>query len=293
VTEAGGEPARSGGPFSDAVTFAFGDVGAGLYGLTRLALSGAGDSPSASALAILFAGGEPVTALARDGVAVDDPSLDRLAAAGLAATVEEPLRRWTVALGAGESDGFELTFEAAGPPAELGEHEPAARAGGMAASEQLCRVHGLVRVGGRALELHCLGQRGHSWGDPDWERMEATRTVSAWLDDGTGVTLSAIRPAGAAGHEQEATWAALLGAAGALPVGDPRLSTTYDGEGRQTRAGLELWVGDDDAYPRRAAGEVICGSTLELGALRLDCAFLRWRIDGRSGVGRYDIIRRA
>jgi len=76
-------------------------------------------------------------------------------------------------------------------------------------------------------------------------------------------------------------------------VDEPRLSTTYDEDGRQLRASLELWVGEEDDYPRRAAGEVLCGSTLDLGALRLDCAFLRWRMGGRSGVGRYDLLRRA
>ena len=41
-----------------------------------------------------------------------------------------------------------------------------------------------------------------------------------------------------------------------------------------------------------AAGEVVCGTSLDLGRLRLDCAFLRWRMEGREGVGRYDILRR-
>lgn len=296
MIDAEAEHARppTGPGFSDAVTFAFGDAGAGLFGLARLGLSGAGDARTASALALLFAGREPVAALARGGVAVEeDAGFERLAVADLIATVEEPLLRWTVAFGAGEPHGFELRFEATGPPAELDADEPAARAGGMAGYEQLCRVHGSVRTGDRTHALHCLGQRSHSWGEPDWDRMETARTVAAWLEDGSGLALTGVRPAGADGHEREATWAALLGPAGALPVGDPRLSTTYDEDGRQRRAGLELWVGEDDAYPRRAAGELLCGSTLELGALRLDCAFFGWRVEGRAGVGRYDILRRA
>ena len=32
------------------------------------------------------------------------------------------------------------------------------------------------------------------------------------------------------------------------------LSTQYDPSGRQTRAGLELWGGEEDAPPMRAAG---------------------------------------
>ena len=85
----------------------------------------------------------------------------------------------------------------------------------------------------------------------------------------------------------------MLDPAGSLHVDDPRLSTTYDADGRQRRAGLELWVGDSDQLAYRAAGEVVCGSTLELGALRLDAAVFRWHSEGRSGIGRYDILRRA
>jgi hypothetical protein len=150
-----------------------------------------------------------------------------------------------------------------------------------------------VVVGENERELRGLGQREHLWGEPDWERMECTRSLAAWLEDGTGVAFSAVRAAGTDGHEEEAVWAAILGPGGVLRVDDPRLSTTYDADGRQRRAGLELWLGEDDAYPRRATGEVVCGSTLELGALRLDCAFLRWRMDGYAGVGRYDLLCRA
>jgi hypothetical protein len=38
---------------------------------------------------------------------------------------------------------------------------------------------------------------------------------------------------------------------------------------------------------------VLCGSSLDLGSLTLDCAFFRWHLEGRAGVGRYDILRRA
>ena len=76
-----------------------------------------------------------------------------------------------------------------------------------------------------------------------------------------------------------------------MRVEDPRLSTGYDGEQRQRRAGLELWL-DEESHARRAAGEVVCGTSLDLGRLRLDCAFLRWHMEGREGVGRYDILRR-
>ena len=115
--------------------------------------------------------------------------------------------------------------------------------------------------------------------------------MAAWPDAGYGLAMTSVRPQGAE-HADELVWAALLDEQGTLRVEDPRMSTTYDGEGRQRRAGLELWLGDDE-YPHRGSGEVLCGSTLDLGQLRLDCAFFRWRIDGESGVGRYDVLRRA
>jgi hypothetical protein len=162
----------------------------------------------------------------------------------------------------------------------------------MQGYEQLCAVTGVVRTGGRTRELRCLGQRGHTWGEPDWERITAARTIAAWPAEGPGVTLTAIRPAGAEGHAGEAVWAALLDPAGARRIADPRLSTTYDPDGRQRRAGLELWLDDEDGYPQRASGRVLCGSSLDLGQLRLDCAFFGWSIEGRPAVGRYDILRR-
>jgi hypothetical protein len=52
-------------------------------------------------------------------------------------------------------------------------------------------------------------------------------------------------------------------------------------------------MNDEDDFARRVAGEVLCGTTLDLGDQRLDSAFFQWRMEGRSGVGRYDVLRRA
>ena len=66
------EQARTptGPAFADAVTFAFGDADAQLYGLARIGLSPGedGGARSGSALALLFAGREPVAAIARGGL---------------------------------------------------------------------------------------------------------------------------------------------------------------------------------------------------------------------------------
>lgn len=282
--------AATGPAFTDAVTFSFGDPAAQLYGLARIGLSPGDNGVAGSALAVLFAGRDPVAALARGGVELGaEAGWETVSVSGLSAQVLEPLSRWSVTL-EGETHGFDLRFEAISEPAEV--DGDVARSGGMEGYEQLCAVSGTVRAGGRVTEVNCRGQRGHSWGEPDWGRIDSTRTVSAWPDDGFALALSSVRPAGG-DHGHEPVWAALLDRAGTLPVEDPRLSTTYDGEGRQRRAGLELWLDDEEGHPHRGSGEVLCGSTLELGQLRLDCAFFRWRIDGRPGVGRYDVLRRA
>ena len=272
------------------MTFSFADPAAGLYGLARLTITGA---RSGRALAVLFADGDPVATLASDEIPLDGGAdFVRLALPGLEATVEDPLHRWTVRFDAGEH-GFALTFDAAGPPAALEPGEPAARAGGLTGYEQLCHVHGSVHIGTQTHAVRSLGQRGHTWGVPDWAHMDAVRVLAAWIEDGTGVAFRAVRPAGATAHGDDASWAAVLGATGNLRVDEPRLSTTFDDVGRPRRAGLELWVGRDDEIPRRAVGEIVCGSTVALGRLRLDLAFVRWRMAGRTGLGRYDVLRRA
>jgi len=282
-----------GASFSDAITVAFGDASSELYGVARLGLSEGG----ASGLAILFWRGEPVAVTAEGGVEVDAPSSwDEVSAAGLDTATVAPLRTWRLHY-AGDEASFDLELEATGALAELPPDHPVARMGGMTGYEQPVRVQGEAQVRGSRIAVDGLGQRGHSWGAPDWGRIALARTVSAWLDEGLAVSLTAIRPAGKQHHSEEALAAAIIdrgedGAPRATDVLDPRLSTTYDGDGRQRHAGMELWV-DDEGFPRRAAGEIACGTSLDLGALRLDCAFFRWRMEGRVGVGRYDVLRHA
>jgi hypothetical protein len=262
---------------TDAVTYAWADAGAELYGLVRVAEGIEGDgSPGRSALAVALAGRTTVAASAEAG--------------GVTTLVEEPLTRWSV-----RSEGepaFALEFAAITPPAELAGRQPVAKAGGMEGYEQLCRVRGSVRVDGRERPVRGLGQRGHAWGNPDWEKIALTRSVGAWLDDGKGLVIAAVRSSGAQSHAEEAMWGAALDDARVRRLEDPRLSTTTDSAGRQIRAGLELWVEGDDEFAFRGVGEVLSGATLDLAGLRLDCAFFRWHIEGRTAIGRYDILRR-
>ena len=282
MTEIGPEheaPQASGAGASDAFTVAFGDLGQRVYGLARLGVvPGEGGSPSYSVMGLLFDGTDPIAVRAEGAVSAETP-------AGVVMETAEPLRRWRVAF----EDAFDLELEALTDPVALDPAHPVARAGGMEGYEQLVRVRGTAA--GRRVD--CLGQRGHSWGAPDWSKIALTRTLSAWMDTETAVSVSAVRPASAKHHADEAVAATLITGGAPVPVAEPLVSTTYDGDGRQRHAGLELWLDDEGGFPYRAAGEVLCGTTLDLGRLRLDAAFFAWRAEGRTGVGRYDVLRRA
>jgi hypothetical protein len=276
-------PRPPAGPrFGDAVTFAWGDPEAELYGTARIGVVG---GETANVLGFVFAGSELVAPFVAGGEPVPGFDWSRIAAGGLEAETIAPLEAWRVAAD-GADAAFDLRFTAISPP---GEHR--SELAGVEGYEQLCRVEGTIRAGGRTREISCLGQRGHEWGSPDWERIAVARTVCAWIDEDAGVIADSTRPAGARAHDQESL-SALVFDPEPAEVDDPRLSTVYDGDGRQRRAGLELWVGEEDEYPRRLAGEAVCGTTLDMGELRLDVAFFRWRMEGRAGVGRYDVMRR-
>ena len=275
------DPRPPGGEgFSDAITFSFGNPDADVYAVARVGLSG---EASASGLGLVFSGGEPVSVQADGVVDITERTWSAIDAAGLATTIERPLEAWTLAF-ASDAATFDLQVEAVSAAGEIAD-------GGMEGYEQLCRFTGDATVAGRRVTIDCLGQRGHSWGAPDWEQMALARTLGAWIGDDLGVSLLAIRPAGSDRHDQESIAAYVYDGGEPIQVQEPRLSTGYDAAQRQRRAGLELWI-DEESPARRAAGEVVCGTSLDLGRLRLDCAFLRWHMEGREGVGRYDILRR-
>ena len=189
----------------------------------------------------------------------------------LTMTEVSPHERWTVKWD-GPDAGFALDVVAVSAPLR---------------SEQLVRARGTTHDGG---EIDAVGQVSVT---PalDWSSLSLVRYVAAWLGDG-GIVLESRRARKAKAHSDEEVWCALVEHGDPVPVADPRLSTTYDGDGHQRRAGMELWLTEEEGYPLRAAGEVICGSSLDLGELQLDLAFFRWRAEGAEGVGRYDILRK-
>src|SRR5690606_16794515 len=94
---------------------------------------------------------------------------------------------------------LELAFEDVSPQIEIAAETEAARLGGMQGYEHVCRVSG--KALGRP--FGGVGQRGRSWGSPDWERIGLARTLTAWLGTDRAVSIVAVRPAGASGHGAE------------------------------------------------------------------------------------------
>jgi hypothetical protein len=280
---AGDDPA-----FRDAVTFSFGDPVVQLYGLARLGLGGDG----ASGFAIVHHGEEIVGSSMETGPSPPTvETWDEVRAAGVRSRVITPLQAWHVSY-EDRNGGFDLRFEADSAPAALGDDNPAAQAAGMNGYEQLCSVKGQVLVAGKPVNVRCHGQRGHLWGAPDWSRIELARTLSAWFDEGSGLTLTAVRPAKAKHHDEEIVAGFVITGGDPVQIVDPRLSTAYDSEHRQRRAGLELWMQEEGGLAHRAAGEAVCGTTMDLGELHMTSAFFHWTMEGHEGVGRYDVMRR-
>jgi hypothetical protein len=151
----------------------------------------------------------------------------------------------------------------------------------------------LVRVRGEAAgrRVDCLGTLAETAAAPRWEELDALRTVSALVDEQHALLALARRPRGALGHGEERVNAMLLEGDSFLEVEQARLSTVYDGDGRQRSAGLELWLAGEE-YPRRGSGVVIAGTSLQLDELEVHAAVFRWRIDGREGIGAYELMAR-
>ena len=169
-----------------------------------------------------------------------------------------------------------MRLEPASPELELG---------GVTA--RICRVRG--EAGGRTVD--CLGTYSVTTVTPRWEELDAIRSLSALVDDRTGLLALARRLRGATGHGEELVRAGLLVEGEMREVEEARISTVYDGDGRQRSAGLELWLPGEE-FPRRGSGVAIAGSSLELDPVRVHAAVFRWRLDGRDGIGAYELMVR-
>jgi hypothetical protein len=117
------------------------------------------------------------------------------------------------------------------------------------------------------------------------------RSIGIVFSDGGLLALSATRPPVASEHGDEVIVAILCDPDGApVEVSEALLSTEYGPDGVQRRATLELWTDGDDGRPLRGAGTLISSSPVRRAGLNAEVAFFRWSVDGRDGLGHYEIV---
>jgi hypothetical protein len=154
-------------------------------------------------------------------------------------------------------------------------------------SVRVCNVRGDVD----GTHVACLGTASRTDRPPAWDEIDALRSITVLIDSEHALLALARRPRGARGHGDEQVTAWLLEQGELLPVEDARLSTVYDGEGRQRSAGVELWMPEED-FARHGSGVAIAGSSLDLEGLQVHAAVFTWNMAGREGVGAYELMVR-
>jgi hypothetical protein len=118
------------------------------------------------------------------------------------------------------------------------------------------------------------------------------RSIGVVFSDGGLLAVTAVRPAGSAGHGEETVSAVLCDPDGApIEVAETLLSTEYGQDGVQRRATLELWTDGEEAQPLRGAGALISAARVRREGLTADVAFFRWSLEGRDGLGHYEVVR--
>jgi len=118
------------------------------------------------------------------------------------------------------------------------------------------------------------------------------RSIGIVFDDGGLLALTATLPRGGGGPDEEEV-AAVLCDPDAAPVEfeEALISTEYGEDGVQRRVSLELWGAVEDPRPLRGAGTLISSVAVRRGDLDAQIAFFRWSVEGRHGLGHYEVAR--
>jgi hypothetical protein len=118
------------------------------------------------------------------------------------------------------------------------------------------------------------------------------RSIGIVFADGGLLALSAVRPARSGGHGEERVTTVLCGPDGApVEVSETLLSTEYGPDGVQRRATLELWTDGEEGQPLRGGGSLISAAKVRQPGIDSDIAFFRWSVEGREGLGHYELVR--
>jgi hypothetical protein len=118
------------------------------------------------------------------------------------------------------------------------------------------------------------------------------RSIAIVFTDGGLLAITAAMPEGREHHGEEEVAAILCDPDGApVQFEEALLSTEYGEDGVQRRATLELWSDVEDVSPRRGAGTLISAVAVQRQGLDSRIAFFRWGLEGREGLGTYEIAR--
>lgn len=120
------------------------------------------------------------------------------------------------------------------------------------------------------------------------------RSIGIVFSDGGLLALSSNLPDGGEAHGEEAVTAVFCDPDGAPQrFEESLLSTEYDADGVQRRATLELWPDREEMRPLRGAGTLISSVRVPRAGLDSEIAFFRWSVEGREGLGTYEVARAA
>jgi hypothetical protein len=165
-------------------------------------------------------------------------------------------------------------------PVEIGLAEPSAA---------LCGVRAAIRDRDER-RLDCDGYLARWEADPT-EGASIFRFLALPGPERSLLVAAAARPEGAATHGDEGVAAWRLDPEGETSAfGEALLSTQYDGDGVQVRAGLELWPHDPESPPLRAAGKLLHRTVVTVGPVT--AATLHTSTEGTDGIGDYLIWKR-
>lgn len=120
------------------------------------------------------------------------------------------------------------------------------------------------------------------------------RSIGIVFSDGGLLALTSTMPAGGRELGDEETTAVLCDPDRApATFEEALLSTEYGEDGVQRRATLELWPDLDEMRPVRGAGTLINSVRVRRQGIDSQIAFFRWSVEGREGLGTYEVARSA
>src|SRR3954470_14940002 len=118
------------------------------------------------------------------------------------------------------------------------------------------------------------------------------RSIGIVFSDGGLLALTSHLPAGGGGIDEEEVTAALCEPDRApMTFEESLLSTEYGEDGVQRRASLELWPDIEEMRPLRGGGPPTSPVRVRRQNLDSQIAFFRWSVEGREGLGTYEVAR--